>query len=216
MESISLFIICSHCKGTMSSWHFLQADVGFDQSVGDTNRFWPTWRILSRRSHIEQFTYLANLPMPSLSCITTTLLMVCGNSDLSDLSWFVCLSSVLDDTLCILYVIWCYTYTYPYSRTVGGQTCFIWYGAVFLTACTILEFGAKNSDLNATCSILEHVESICTILEREEEKNGRASWACGLLFHVFCFCFSDFTAFQFWWPCWACGLYASTFWFLAV
>lgn len=89
--------------------------------------------------------------------------------------------------LMILYVIWCYAYTYPYSRTVGGQTCFIWPGAVFLAACTILEFGAKNSDLNATCSILEHVESICTILEREEEKNGRASWACGLLFHVFCF-----------------------------
>ena len=89
--------------------------------------------------------------------------------------------------LIILYVIWCYAYTYPYSRTVGGQTCFIWSGAVFLAACTILEFGAKNSDLNATCSILEHVESICTILEREEEKNGRASWACGLLFHVFCF-----------------------------
>ena len=118
--------------------------------------------------------------------------------------------------LMILYVIWCYAYTYPYSRTVGGQICFIWSGAVFLAACTILEFGAKNSDLNATCSILEHVESICTILERRRKK-----WKSflGLWLVVSCFLlfgFSDFTAFQFLWPCWACGFYASTFWFLAV
>ena len=93
--------------------------------------------------------------------------------------------------LMILYVIWCYAYTYPYSRTVGGQTCFIWSGAVFLAACTILEFGAKNSDLNATCSILEHVESICTILEREEEKMEE------LLGLVAC-CFMFFAFWLFW------------------